>query len=100
MVSCSNITIDMESSSMITRDCVNGTWMATPFNGGKTNYSDLTLIYGSEREDPRWRVEEISFEEDIIIFNSTKLKINIEGCVNTLAEECKAFYADYGRDGR
>ncbi len=31
---------------------------------------------------------------------SFRLKINIEGCVNTLSEECKAFYKDYGRDGR
>jgi hypothetical protein len=31
---------------------------------------------------------------------STKLKFNIEGCSNTLEEECKAFYHNYGRDGR
>lgn len=28
------------------------------------------------------------------------MKINIEGCVNTLSMECMNFYADYGKDGR
>ena len=28
------------------------------------------------------------------------MKINIEGCVNTLSMECMAFYHDYGKDGR
>ena len=30
----------------------------------------------------------------------TRLRINIEGCVNTLSEECKAFYRMFGGDGR
>jgi hypothetical protein len=28
------------------------------------------------------------------------LFMNHEGCVNTLEEECKTFYAELGRDGR
>ena len=28
------------------------------------------------------------------------MKINIEGCVNTLSMECMAFYYEYGKDGR
>ena len=28
------------------------------------------------------------------------MKINIEGCVNTLSKECEAFYYNYGKDGR
>ncbi len=99
-VACSNVTIDHDGKSMITRDCVNGTWFPEKFNGGKTNFSDLMGKYGAMREDPDFRASEISYERDIVIFNQTKLKINIEGCVNTLAEECKAFYKDYGRDGR
>ena len=57
----------------------------------------MSLEYGRLREDPDFRVEEISYEQDITIFNRTKLKINIEGCVNTLSEECKAFYNKYGK---
>ena len=67
------------------------------FNVGTANYSYMSLEYGRLREDPDFRVEEISYEQDIIIFNRTKLKINIEGCVNTLSEECKSFYDKYGK---
>ena len=66
-------------------------------NLGTANYSHMSLEYGRLREDPDFRVEEISYEQDITIFNRTKLKINIEGCVNTLSEECKAFYNKYGK---
>lgn len=99
-VACSNVTIDYEAKSMITRDCVNGTWIPDNFNGGQTNYTFMMAEYNRYREDPSVRATEISYEEDITIFNATKLKINIEGCVNTLKEECRDFYDTYGRDGR
>jgi len=99
-VSCSNVTIDEEANSIVANDCVNGTWFSDNFNGGSTNYSYMSLEYGRRREDPKYRAKEISYEEDITIYNKTKLKINIEGCVNTLSEECTAFYKKYGRDGR
>ena len=60
---CSNVTIDYETGSMITRDCVNGTWMETDFNGGYTNYSYMMKIYGEQREEPRYRAAEISYEQ-------------------------------------
>lgn len=60
---CSNVTIDYETGSMITRDCVNGTWMETDFNGGYTNYSYMMKVYGEQREDPRYRAAEISYEQ-------------------------------------
>ena len=85
---------------MTTYDCVNGTWMDSNFNGGFTNYSNLMKIYGQLREDPAYRADVVAYEQDITIYNKTKLKINIEGCVNTLSEECTAFYNVYGRDGR
>jgi len=99
-VSCSNVTVDHEARSILTYDCVNGTWFPDDFNGGVTNYSYMHLEYSHVREDPQYRASEISYEQDITIFNATKLKINIEGCVNTLAEECTDFYDTYGRDGR
>jgi len=99
-VSCSNVTIDKEANSIITTDCVNGTWFPNNFNGGKTNYSYMSLEYGRLREQPEFRAKEVSYEQDITIYPKTKLKINIEGCVNTLSEECKDFYEKYGRDGR
>ena len=40
------------------------------------------------------------FEDDIMIFNQSRLMINVEGCVNTLQEECAKFYEKHGNDGR
>ena len=67
------------------------------FKKGVTNYSYMHLEYSHLREDPKYRASEISYEQDITIFNATKLKINIEGCVNTLSEECTDFYDTYGK---
>jgi hypothetical protein len=46
-VACTNVSMDSETHSMISRDCVNGTWFPDNFNGGKTNYSHLTLQYAA-----------------------------------------------------
>ena len=40
------------------------------------------------------------YEDDILIFNQSRLMINLEGCVNTLQEECTKFYEIHGNDGR
>ncbi|TRY79645.1 hypothetical protein TCAL_12607 [Tigriopus californicus] len=100
MIACTNVTIDREARTMISQDCVNGTWFEDNFNGGSTNYSYLTEAYSEMRELDENKVDGISYEEDITIYNSSKMKINIEGCVNTLAKECMAFHHNYGKDGR
>ena len=96
-VSCSDVNVDKENGEIVASDCVNGTWLSNDFNGGITNYSYLSFEYHQKRENPDFREDEISYEQDIMIFeNKTKLKINIEGCVNTLDKECKRFYEKYG----
>ena len=96
-VSCSDVNVDKETGEIMASDCVNGTWLTNDFNGGITNYSYLSFEYHQKRENPDFREDEISYEQDIMIFeNKTKLKINIEGCVNTLDKECKRFYEKYG----
>ena len=72
MVACSNVTFDEEANSLITRDCVNDTWMESDYNFGQTNYSHLMKHYSERREDPQYRAKEIDFEPDIIIYNRTK----------------------------
>ncbi len=47
MVACTNVTFDVEARSMISQDCVNGTWFQDNFNGGRTNYSHLTQLENS-----------------------------------------------------
>uniref|UniRef100_A0A1B0DH50 Uncharacterized protein n=1 Tax=Phlebotomus papatasi TaxID=29031 RepID=A0A1B0DH50_PHLPP len=38
-------------------------------------------------------------EQELTIWNESRLMINLEGCVNTLQDECKDFLKDYGKDG-
>ena len=39
----------------------------------------------------------IPFDIDIMIYNETKLKLNHEGCSNTLSEECTVFHRVFGQ---
>ena len=72
MVACTNVTLDREGTSMISQDCVNGTWYKGEFNGGSTNYSFLTYDYFKERDVEENKVAGIAYEGDITIYNSTK----------------------------
>lgn len=38
-------------------------------------------------------------QHSLIIYNSSRLYINLEGCVNTLRGECRDFLQTHGRDG-
>ena len=60
------------SHSLITKDCVNGTWLPDNFNGGSVNYSHLMKVYGERREQERFRELQIAYEPDITIYNQTK----------------------------
>ena len=69
---------------------------------GVTNYTVFTHLYAElgfkHKLDPH--SANIPFESEIMIFNRTKLRVNYEGCVNTLREECAVFLSDMGHDGR
>ena len=58
--------------SLITKDCLNGTWLPNNFNGGFTNYSYLMQVYGERREEEQYRESNIAYEPDITIYNQTK----------------------------
>ena len=38
-------------------------------------------------------------QRSLTIYNTSRLYINLEGCVNTLRGECRDFLATHGRDG-
>lgn len=116
MMSCSDVKIDNETGSIEASDCVNGTWLEDlspltdnreDFPYGAVDYNLLTKHYFAERSNQdRWVKRErdddgnlIAWEEDITIYNFTKLLKNQEGCVNTLAMECMDFFHRLGRDG-
>jgi len=104
VASCSKISIDEEMGSIEATDCLNGTWIE---DLGTINYNTLTKKYGEYRSDPRRWVKRkvadtdnlIPWEQDMVIYNYTRILKNQEGCVNTLSMECMDFYHRYGRDG-
>ena len=73
----------------------------------KVNFTRLLQIFGSEegytnrldRSSPD-SVRNIPFDVDITIYKETRLKMNHEGCSNSLSEECINFHRGYGGDGR
>ena len=79
MVACTNVTIDREARSMISEDCVNGTWFEDNFNNGQTNYSYLTKAYFNTRDIESNKVRGIAYEGDLTIYNETRMLINMQG---------------------
>lgn len=80
-------------------DCVNGSLLANNVLGELTNNSYLhyAYLYGTIPLDERKKVA--APEVDLLIANESRLLINLEGCVNTLRDECKEFIRTYGKDG-
>lgn len=99
MASCTELTTQNGVKGF---DCINGTLIPESHFGRSTNYTALHAAmdhYGYQRKlDPNAIL--VPFEQDITIFNDSKLMINHEGCVNTLQYECTDFYKRFGKDGR
>lgn len=57
-----------------------------------SHFDELTIISNIFRFLPR--------QQTLTIYNSSRLFINLEGCVNTLRGECMDFATVNGRDGR
>lgn len=102
VVSCSEIEKGNETSphQMVTKDCINGTWFPKGHFGRTAGYSDLIDELGEMRENKESREPKIHLEAELMIYNRTKLQVNIDGCVNTLSGACEEFFQKYGRDGR
>ncbi|XKL61770.1 hypothetical protein PGB90_001603 [Kerria lacca] len=81
-------------------DCVNGTLINKQMLSDLSNFTflhTLTITKESSRTAQEQRIAPL--ETDLLIANDSKLMINLEGCVNTLKEECKQFLKEYGKDG-
>ncbi|CAL4091372.1 unnamed protein product, partial [Meganyctiphanes norvegica] len=86
---------------LLTKDCFNATLVEAPVVDPVTNYLDLLQIHQDLAEEAdnytdRWI---IGPERNLRIMNNTQLRINPEGCVNSLRDECKAFIFTHGHDG-
>ncbi|TRY73043.1 hypothetical protein TCAL_03339 [Tigriopus californicus] len=91
VVTCSRTIV--KDQAVIGEDCVNGTFLEErqPFN-----YSTLVHQFLSQVS----KVGGIPSEIELIAKPSTRLQVNLEGCVNTLRDECVDFFSKFGQDGR
>lgn len=97
MASCYSIV--NTSEGVIAVDCINGSLLENNVLNDLTNFTYLSYL--SVFNDKRLDEKRITAppEMDLLISNESKLLINLEGCVNTLMDECKEFLREYGRDG-
>ncbi|XP_055373175.1 uncharacterized protein LOC129606714 [Condylostylus longicornis] len=94
MVSC--FLIKNTSDQVEAVDCINGTVLDKNMLQDLTNFTYLNYMHVAMGMS----VPEIAPPDlDLTISNESKLMINLEGCVNTLMDECAFFLKEYGRDG-
>ncbi|KAG8223402.1 hypothetical protein J437_LFUL003675 [Ladona fulva] len=85
-------------------DCINGSLLERSRLADLTNFTHLTYLSAFyeralDEGDETGRIPIAPAEARLIIANESRLLINLEGCVNTLRDECKEFIKEYGRDG-
>lgn len=96
MASCHQI-IPNQNSTIDAYDCVNGSVLLNrTMLGDLSNFTYLTYLHHVEAEINR---SIAPLDTELSISNESGLKINFEGCVNTLRDECRTFLNDYGKDG-
>ncbi|XP_014204638.1 uncharacterized protein LOC106636669 [Copidosoma floridanum] len=99
VVSC--FAAERQGDKIRTEDCVNGTLLASgrvpqPF----INFTTFLMMYEqslSRKVDPSDAY--VPSQHSLTIYNSSRLYINLEGCVNTLRGECREFLVTHGADG-
>ena len=104
LADCNEIRLDPDdetNTTYIASDCINGTLMERSKMPRKVNYTRMLTIFASEdgyknRLDKGERGD-IPFDTDLMIYKETKLKMNHEGCSNSLSEECTLFHFSHGK---
>lgn len=84
-----------------TQDCVNGTLIKEiTVPQPSINFTSFLSIYEKSLQYPVDPTNSyVPAQRSLTIYNSSRLYINLEGCVNTLKGECKDFLVSHGRDG-
>jgi hypothetical protein len=99
MASC--FTINNTTRGIESSDCINGSLVSKNMLTDLTNFTYLLglSVQGAVEKplDSTGRVAPI--ETDLIIANESRLQINLEGCVNSLMDECATFLREFGKDG-
>ncbi|XP_015523126.2 uncharacterized protein LOC107226729 [Neodiprion lecontei] len=95
------LTVAKQGDAIRTEDCVNGSLIDEekvphPY----VNFTTFLDIYEANlgrQVDPGDSY--VPSQRSLTIYNSSRLYINLEGCVNTLRGECRDFLLTNGRDG-
>lgn len=82
-------------------DCVNGTYLNKALiPQPSTNFTTFLNLYEKSLTRPVDPTNVfVPAQRTLTIYNSSRLYINLEGCVNTLRGECREFLQTHGRDG-
>lgn len=94
MTSCytfKNTTLGVEAT-----DCINGSTVEKALFGDFANFTYLSYLH-LMMSSPVNGLGQL--DVDLTISNDSRLMINLEGCVNTLRDECRDFLREYGKDG-
>lgn len=94
MASCYHI--KNTSVGVIAEDCVNGSVLANNVLGDLINFTYLSYLHVFATT-PMPAIAPLDL--DLSISNESRLMINLEGCVNTLRDECREFLREFGKDG-
>lgn len=101
MMSCHTVRYNDSSKVINATDCLNGTLydkdVIPPVSTNFTTFWDLTNKFRELLDKNQSFVPKQSI---LTIYNHSRLFINLDGCVNTLRGECKAFLLSNGNDGR
>ncbi|XP_063238466.1 uncharacterized protein LOC134539987 [Bacillus rossius redtenbacheri] len=98
MASC--LAVSRHDTTLSATDCVNGS-LVDQARVPKL-FMNFTVLWSLYEQAERvadlgqWFAPQ---QSQLVIYNRTKLYINLEACVNTLQGECKQFLNTHGRDG-
>jgi len=97
MASCFRANYTASNGIIDAIDCVNGSTLSNKtMLGDLSNFTYLAYLHYAEAELNR---SIAPFDGDLTISNESRLMINLEGCVNTLRDECRDFFRVYAKDG-
>jgi len=99
-ISCTQVS--NSSNSLIGHDCLNASLVQPSALRNDSSLAQLmdSYYHPSSRRLPKLNDLQVPNESELLIYNRSKLLVNLEFCVNSLRDECREFFAIHGRDGR
>lgn len=97
-ISCTNVRNGSHDGQLLASDCINASLVET--SALKINSSLAQLLSAYQNGRRLVGNHQVPVENELTIYNRSKLLVNLEYCVNSLRDECREFFAIHGRDGR